>query len=204
MFSKTKVDSVKVFKVILIGDNQVGKTSILHSLLNKEFSLETISTLGYEYQEKQLKIDNNSIKLKLWDTAGQEKYQSLTVSFFKNAHGIYLVFDVTREESLDRASYWLNQLKEQLDEKKPIVLIGNKTDLVDQRIITEEQAKEFAKNNHIQYIGTSAKDKTNIEESFLLLTNLILKELPSNVSNLEGIALNNEKDEKKKKCCLSK
>ena len=125
-------------KIILIGDSAVGKTSLLLKFTDETFSEQAIATIGVEYKEKEITLNNRKIILQIWDTSGQERFHSLTQNFYRGSDGILFVFDVTNKESFDNLKFWLNDAK--VDAKK--IIIGNKIDLTN-RIISKEKMEKI-------------------------------------------------------------
>ena len=161
------------YKVVVIGAAGSGKTAIVDRLIDKQFSEKPKTTVGVEYRPYRIKIDPFLIQLELWDTAGQENYNSIAKTYFRNAVGCVLVFDVTNQKSFDDLSFWLQTYRELADPNSEIILVGNKTDLKDERIISEETAEAFAKENQLHYYETSAFNGQNIDEVFNRLTHTI-------------------------------
>ena len=118
-----------MFKVVLIGDMKVGKTNIVSRYIKNEFNKDSMSTIGVEFGSKELVIEGHNVKVQIWDTAGQEKYKSITNAYYKGAKGAFVVYDITNKNSFDNADNWLNNLRASADKKCSIILIGNKSDL---------------------------------------------------------------------------
>ena len=149
------------FSVILIGDSNVGKTSIVKKFITGSFNEKIQCTIEVEFNTKNLKIDKNLYaEIKIFDTAGQEKYRALTKSYYRNVNGVILVFDLTDENALNKLTKWTTDITENT-ENVEIILVGNKIDLKDRKI-SKTEAENFAKSNNYKYIETSAKDGTNI------------------------------------------
>jgi len=149
------------FKVILLGDSYVGKTTIIKKFISGVFDEKIQCTIKVEFTTKNLKIDKNLYaKLTIFDTAGEEKYRSLAKSYYRDIDGIILVFDLTDENSLNNITKWISEINENA-ENVEIILVGNKTDLKDRKV-NKIQAENFAKENNFKYIETSAKDGTNV------------------------------------------
>lgn len=119
-------------------------------------------------------MNNRIIKLQIWDTAGQERFRTVTTSFYRGAHGILLVYDITNYKSLQNVSHWLDQIKKFGSNSVQVVLVGNKSDLVDQRLVDFQKAKEFADFYNIEYFETSAKSSENVQNVFNRLGDQIL------------------------------
>ena len=197
-----------VFKLLLLGDSSVGKTSILLEYISNKFDESSISTVGVDYMDKIIDYNKFKIKLQIWDTSGEEKFRTITKNFYRNADGLLVVFDLTKKESYDHIRSWINEAKENNDKLKTI-LIGNKLDLKDERIVAIDVAKQFAEKNNLKYIETSAKDGTNINESFQAIIDLlfdgksseeILHEFTKQDSSL-SVVDDSMEVKKKKACC---
>ena len=159
-------DSDEEFNIITLGNSGVGKTSIIKRFVHDEFNPDQLSTLGISHSFRDLKIKDKRIKLNLIDTNGQEKYRSLSLSYFKNADVVLFVFDLNLEESFESIQYWLDLFNENNDGKnlKLKYLIGNKNDL-EQRV-KQNLIDESVKRNGLLYMSTSAKTKSQIDEMF--------------------------------------
>ena len=197
-----------VLKLLLLGDSSVGKTSILLKYISNKFDESSISTVGVDYMDKIIDYNKFKIKLQIWDTSGEEKFRTITKNFYRNADGLLVVFDLTKKESYDHIRSWINEAKENNDKLKTL-LIGNKLDLKDERIVAIDVAKQFAEKNNLKYIETSAKDGTNINESFQAIIDLlfdgksseeILHEFTKQDSSL-SVVDDSMEVKKKKSCC---
>lgn len=156
-----------VFKVVLIGDSAVGKSQILARFARNEFSLDSKATIGVEFQTRTLVIQNKSVKAQIWDTAGQERYRAVTSAYYRGAVGALLVYDITKRQSFDHIPRWLEELRSHADKNIVIMLVGNKSDLEDQRAVSTDDAKEFAQAEGLFFLETSALEATNVESSFM-------------------------------------
>ena len=130
-----------IFKTVIIGDSGVGKSNILTRFLHDSFTLEQKATVGVEFGAKKMEIDGKSIKAQIWDTAGQERYRSITNAYYKGAKGALVVFDLTNSDSFDSVDKWIRELRSEGDINIYIILIGNKCDLVESRLVSFEEAK---------------------------------------------------------------
>lgn len=164
------------FKIGLVGESGVGKSCLLVRWVDDQFFTEDDKfTIGVDYKFKQITIKDKSIKLQIYDTAGQERFRTVTASFYRGAHGILLVFDLTQKDSFEtRVEEWLKEIKSYTPDNTPIVLVGNKCDLKEKRAINYETAKAWADEHNLQYIETSAKDATNVNEAFTSLAEKIV------------------------------
>lgn len=187
----------KVLRISILGDSSTGKTSIINRFLGNEFSLQTISNIGIDKQDllRTMK-DGNEMKIILWDTAGQERFHSISSSTIKNSQGIIVCFSLVDKNSFKNVLDWLNTIREE-SAKIPVVLFGNKCDLVDQRKVTEEEAKSFADKNEIPYFETSAKDNINLQEGL----DRILEDAYAKSGRESGMKLKPVENVPKKKCC---
>ena len=197
-----------IFKLVLIGDSGVGKTNILSRYLTNQFSASTQPTVGVEFGSKIIKKGEKLIKLQIWDTAGQERYKSITSAYYKGAKGAFVVYDISRKSTFDNVDKWINELKNNGSEDVFILLVGNKSDLNDQREISEEEVKKKAEVYNIAFCETSALKGNNIEFAFESLIDKITEKLEKekeilgkNISKIEDgktITLNTDKDKDKK------
>ena len=184
------------FKVIMIGDLAVGKTSILNRFIKNEFNNSYTSTIGVEFSAKNIIIDNiNECRLKIWDTSGEERFRSITKQYFKDTQGAFLIFDLTKKSTFDKLNVWLEDLNDNAPENVSIILVGNKMDIKDRKIYLSDDAKKFALKNKMPYIEVSAKEGTNV----VYLFETLCKKLVNKSNNRMSINLNSGKKEKKNK-----
>lgn len=161
----------KKFKVMLIGDVSVGKTSFLTRYIRDVVKKTEMPTIGVEYTTTNLVLkDSTTAKVVLWDTAGSEKYVSLTTAHYRESHGALLFFDLTDRATFDHVSFWLGKIADHAEEDTIVMLIGNKCDLVNEdpsaRKVSEHEAREFAEKFGLMYNETSAKTGLNVKEAF--------------------------------------
>ena len=184
------------FNISLLGDSHVGKTCIVNSLKGYPFDEGQIATIGIDDLMDEAKFDNKIYKFKIFDTAGQERYKSISTTTIQISDGFLLVFSVCDKESFEHISYWINSIEEKVDIKeKVMILIGNKID-IDERIVTHEEAVDFAKEHKIKYFETSAKTGFQIKESFKQLYEDIYN-LNKQLGKNENIEIMGEKNENK-------
>ena len=155
-----------IFKIVLIGDTSVGKTNILTKYLSDEFDPESKATVGVEFGTKNFKIENNIVKVQIWDTAGQERYRSITNAYYKGAKGSLLIYDITNKKSFENLEKWISDIKTNGDDNISIILVGNKSDLENKRVISMEEGKKKAKLYKFAFMETSALNGNNIEKAF--------------------------------------
>ncbi|KAK0708991.1 putative GTP-binding protein Drab11 [Lasiosphaeria miniovina] len=155
-----------LFKVVLIGDSGVGKSNLLSRFTRNEFNLDSKSTIGVEFATRSIQVDDKTIKAQIWDTAGQERYRAITSAYYRGAVGALLVYDISKASTYDNVSRWLKELRDHADTNIVIMLVGNKSDQRHLRAVPTEDAKNFASENNLSFIETSALDATNVELSF--------------------------------------
>ena len=203
-----------IFKLILIGNSGVGKSSILQRYIQKIFNDSYSSTIGVDFFMKSLTIGDKSIKLQLWDTAGTEKFRSITTGYYRGADAAFVVFDLSSKYSYNSLNEWIESYYKfsNPDVEKNVILIGNKCDLVDKREVTNEEIENFIKNNNINYFETSAKEGKNIDEAFLFIAEKLVKQYANKDNELvkrkDVIKNDNLKDNAvviigEKKCCFN-
>ena len=155
-----------IFKVLLLGNSNVGKSSLFLRFVDDIWNDTFVPTIGVDFKIKTFNIDEKKIKMQIWDPAGQERFKNIIASYYRGAHGILLIYDVTDKESFKNLSNWLIEIEKNASKNVLKVLIGNKTDLEDKRVITYSQGKEFADSYGLKYIETSAKKNMNVNEAF--------------------------------------
>lgn len=176
-----------LFKLLLIGDTSVGKSCLLLRFADDEFTKDYISTIGVDFKIKTLRQeDGKVIKLQIWDTAGQERFRNITSSYYRGAHGIIVVFDLTQRKSMTNVDEWLGEIDKHAMNSVDILLVGNKSDLVERRQVTTYDAKEFAAAHGLPYIETSAKDATNVDAAFVKLADAVKERARRRTSQHRG------------------
>lgn len=162
-----------LFKLLLIGDSGVGKSCLLLRFADDTYTESYISTTGVDFKIRTVERDGKTIKLQIWDTAGQERFRTITSSYYRGAHGIIVVYDVTDQESFNNVKQWLQEIDRYASDGVNKLLIGNKADLVDKKVVDTKDAMEFANKLHIPFLETSAKDRMNVELAFLTMSDEI-------------------------------
>mmetsp|Transcript_20491 Transcript_20491/g.32799 ORF Transcript_20491/g.32799 Transcript_20491/m.32799 type:complete len:217 (+) Transcript_20491:94-744(+) len=163
-------------KMIIIGDSGVGKTAILHQYVMEKFEGDYKATIGADFLSKDVQIDDKSVTLQMWDTAGQERFQSLGNSFYRGADACILVFDITDEASFKSIDSWRSKFVQQANidnpRKFPFLLLGNKSDLDNQRAVSHNQGEMYARDNMMEFAETSALRNTNIDRAIQNLADI--------------------------------
>ena len=162
------MEEVESFKIILVGESGVGKTSIITQFVDETFQQDQQSTIGGTFSNKTLKCDNKILKLEIWDTAGQERYRSVTTMFYKDSNAAILVYDITSKYSFEELrDYWIQQIIETAPKNLILVIAANKSDLIENQIVDEEEAREVAKKYNALFFETSAKNQSGINDLFI-------------------------------------
>ena len=193
-------DDVKrtAISISIFGETAVGKTCICSTFLGLEFRGEHLTTVGIEKMSSSIKTEDGvELKLKLWDTAGQERFKSVSVKNIRYSQAAVVVFDLTDKTSFEKISYWIKEIRE-ISPKVPIGLFGNKSDLVDKRVVTQEEINDLCKEENLVYFETSAKNNTGIKEGFSKVATMAFK-IFGKVEN-KGQKLNTKKKKQKSKC----
>lgn len=198
-----------LYRVVLIGDSGVGKTALLLRFCDDIFDLSFVSTIGIDFRIKSITVQGKRVKLQIWDTAGQEKFQSVASSYYRNAHGIMLVYDVMDAHSFIHISKWVNNISKSASSDIRMVLIGNKCDQEDNlKVIVKDRGKSLARELEIPFIEASAMNDFNVDNAFELVTRMILerqleKEKETESVENEVVDLNaHDLVHGKTKCCL--
>ena len=167
------------FKILLIGDSSVGKTSVLLRFVDDKFTPEFQTTIGVDFKISTFEIEGKVIKLQLWDTAGQDRFRNIVSSYYRGAQGICLLYDITATSSFQSITKWHEESNKYLSESIPKLLIGNKADLNSSREISHEQGAELAESYGMEFIETSAKNGTGVKEAFEMMARSIFNSLSS-------------------------
>lgn len=162
-----------LFKILLVGDSGVGKSAILSRYVDEIYTEEFISTVGVDFKIKTIDIHNQVCKIQVWDTAGQERFKSITSVYYKGANGCIMVYDITNKNSFNNIHNWLIELEKYSPKDIPILLVGNKSDMTKERMVSEEDGIQLAKDYNLDFVETSAKKNDNIDTAFLSLSEKI-------------------------------
>ena len=199
MEQETEIDYT--IKILIVGDSSVGKSNFIYRFIEDSFCEDYLTTTGIDLKTANMKIKDKMIRVQLWDTAGQEKYRALTKNLFLKVLGALVFFDITNENSFYNLKDWVKPLKEECGGHMQMILIGNKNDLEDKRVVKREVAEAYAKEQKIQYMEASSKTGENVKEAIISLCEKIMKseELEKDVSfTLDKSSFFVTK---KKKCC---
>ena len=158
------------FRLILVGESTVGKSSLLRQFTENRFLEYNDPTVGVDFHARVVEVDGHPIKLQLWDTAGQERFRSITRSYYRNAAGGLLVYDITNRDSFLKIRDWLEEARQCAEPHRiEFVLVGHKTDQVSNRVVSTSEGAEFARHHELGFMETSAKSPSNVEEAFLMV-----------------------------------
>jgi len=196
-----------LFKLLIIGDSGVGKSSLLVRFADNTFSGNYITTIGVDFKIRTIESNGERVKLQIWDTAGQERFRTITSTYYRGTHGVIVVYDVCSGDSFANVKRWLHEINQNCDEVSR-VLVGNKCDDPDRRVVLKEDASRFASQMGIQLFETSAKENIHVEEMFRAITDLVLSSKRAqreSQSKETGIRITqnrpNGPDKKKKNSC---
>uniref|UniRef100_A0A6B2EHB6 Ras-related protein Rab-1 n=1 Tax=Phlebotomus kandelakii TaxID=1109342 RepID=A0A6B2EHB6_9DIPT len=168
------LDFATTYKILVLGDSNVGKTCIVHRYCDERYYDTYISTIGIDFKQKLINLDGVPVKLQIWDTAGQERFRTLTTAYYRGAMGILLMYDVTNLESFNNLAYWLRNIHENASPDVVTVLAGNKCECPPaQRMVEKARGEKIAENFDIPFFEVSCKQNVNIEESFICLARRI-------------------------------
>ena len=197
-----------LFKLLLIGDSGTGKSSLIMRFADDSFNGSFISTIGVDFKIKTVDVDGSKIKMQIWDTAGQERFRTIVSSYYRGAHGIIVVYDVTDTQSFSKIQHWLKEIENYGTDRVCKLIVGNKSDLNDKRVVDFASAKAFADELGIPIMEASARSKINVEEIFFTMSRQILEKIRLESSgpspNKTGLVKVQRPEEKKKassKCC---
>jgi small GTP-binding protein len=190
-------------KMVMVGNTNVGKTSIVSSAIFGTFSAESAPTLGASYSTKTLTVDSTTVRLQIWDTAGQEKYKAMTPMYFHNARVGVVVYSIAERDTFVATDDWIKSLKENADSEVVIFLVGNKTDLESERAVTADEGGAKAAEYHAEFMELSAKTGFGIQDLFAMIPRSYLGKFASDAacSSLSAAPLVEQEGAQQKSCC---
>ncbi|XP_055549004.1 ras-related protein Rab-35-like [Wyeomyia smithii] len=195
-----------MFKLLILGDSGVGKSSLLVRFADNEFSPSFLTTVGVDLKIRNMTIDGERVKVQIWDTAGQERFRTITNTYYRGAHGVIIVYDVTNGESFANVKRWISEIDSNCDTVTK-VLVGNKNDDLSRKVVLTEDAERFAKQMNITLFETSAKHDVNIGTMFTAITQEVLEHKKrmlqklSSEADVGSLQLQEPKIKHKTKCC---
>jgi len=163
-----------LFKLLLIGDSGVGKTSLLFRFADDKFNNSFISTIGIDFKIRTIEVDGKKIKLQIWDTAGQERFRTITTAYYRGAMGILLVYDITNEKSFENIKNWMRNIEEHSSSDVQRMIVANKCDMDDRRQVSRDRGEGLAIEHACKFMETSAKANLNVENAFYTLARDIM------------------------------
>ena len=196
-------------QLLIIGDSQVGKTSILRRFAQEKFNADYLATIGVDFYVKDVIINERKIHVKMWDTAGQERYRTITQGFFRNGQGLIIVYDISSQESFDNLKYWIESIHNNAIDSKniPGIILGNKIDLAE-RVVDKKKAEDYAKSSNYEYFEVSAKTGEGIDNSMKYLIQKVIEVLDKKEKdekkNIEIKSDSKNKGKDSNKCCDKK
>jgi Ras-related protein Rab-1A len=196
-----------LFKLLLIGDSGVGKSSLLLRFADDSYLETYISTIGVDFKIRTVELDGKTVKLQIWDTAGQERFRTITSSYYRGAHGIIVVYDVTDQESFNNVKQWLNEIDRYASEDVNKLIVGNKSDRANEKVVDSLTAKAFADEVGIPFLETSAKSAINVEQAFMTMAAEIKRRMASkptmNAGKPATVRMNGQPLAQEQGCCSS-
>ena len=193
-------------KLMIIGETRTGKTSLISRYCKGDYSESPyLSTIGIDFQIKNLTINSKKIRLQIWDTAGQERFRNIAKNYYQSSDGFIIVYDITNSESFQTLDYWIEEIKSNSHEFTKMIMVGNKCDLEEERQVKKEEGKDYAKKEKIKFYEVSAKEGTNINTAFDTLVKDILSTYsPSELMKKRGskmLSIPVLQQQKKSSCC---
>ncbi|KAL0237474.1 hypothetical protein PCE1_000871 [Barthelona sp. PCE] len=169
-----------LFKLMLVGDSAVGKSCLLNRFSDNIFTERFVCTIGVDFKIRMIELENLVICLQIWDTAGQDRYRSISTSYYNGSNGIVVIYDTSNRETFENVKFWLNEIKKHAADDVLLLLVGNKIDLESEYCVPSEEAEAFAKQHQMMFLETSAKTAENVDLAFTSLAESILKQRIAN------------------------
>nr|KAF6481699.1 RAB3A, member RAS oncogene family [Molossus molossus] len=174
-----------MFKILIIGNSSVGKTSFLFRYADDSFTPAFVSTVGIDFKVKTIYRNDKRIKLQIWDTAGQERYRTITTAYYRGAMGFILMYDITNEESFNAVQDWSTQIKTYSWDNAQVLLVGNKCDMEDERVVSSERGRQLADHLGFEFFEASAKDNINVKQTFERLVDVICEKMSESLDTAD-------------------
>lgn len=172
-----------MFKLLIIGNSSVGKTSVLFRYADEQFTSQFVSTVGIDFKVKTIVKNGTRIKLQIWDTAGQERYRTITTAYYRGALGFLLMYDITNEESFNAVQDWSTQIRTYGWENAQVILVGNKQDMEHERVVIPNRGQELASQLGFEFYEVSAKSGNNVPQVFDRLVDMICENMGDQLDN---------------------
>eukprot|EP00485_Elphidium_margaritaceum_P021633 CAMPEP_0202712260 /NCGR_PEP_ID=MMETSP1385-20130828/36152_1 /ASSEMBLY_ACC=CAM_ASM_000861 /TAXON_ID=933848 /ORGANISM="Elphidium margaritaceum" /LENGTH=202 /DNA_ID=CAMNT_0049372231 /DNA_START=144 /DNA_END=752 /DNA_ORIENTATION=+ len=193
-----------LFKFTIIGDSGVGKSCLMMRFADDTFNESFITTIGVDFRFRTITVDDKIVKLQIWDTAGQEKFKTITSSYYRNAHAVMIVYDVSDRKSYENIEQWLSDIEKFCPSQVCKMIIGNKCDILDsEREVDLASAQNFAENLKIPYIETSAKTANNVETAFIKMVRQLIKNKAAQTTTVNAIDLSKARQQQNGQCNCS-
>ncbi|XP_070547264.1 ras-related protein Rab-13-like isoform X3 [Ptychodera flava] len=175
------------FKVLVLGDSDVGKTCLVNQFCESKFYESYVATIGLDFKYRTVILENTNIRLQVWDTAGQERFRTLTTAYYRGATGILLVYDITNSETFLHLTGWLENIKQNASSEVCIVIVGNRSDRQVNREVRTERATQLAQSYELELLETSAKTNHNVEHGFRVLANQMLMKNKQRINRKDNV-----------------
>jgi small GTP-binding protein len=188
-------------KLLLLGDQAVGKSSLILRYADNEFNLNIMGTAGVDLKRKNVMINQENVKVNIYDTAGHERFKQISKSQFKGSDGIIIIYDVTDKKSFDNVSIWMNHIKENSESGVEIMLVGNKIDRTSERQVQSDDGQALSQKYGVNFMETSAKTGDNVESTFMKLIQIIYNKHSTNAKQNSDSTNLNTKKKSNSKCC---
>uniref|UniRef100_A0A4W5MJP8 RAB5B, member RAS oncogene family n=1 Tax=Hucho hucho TaxID=62062 RepID=A0A4W5MJP8_9TELE len=201
MLPQTKICQ---FKLVLLGDMAVGKSSLVLRFVKGQFDEFQETTIGAAFLAQSVCLDDTTVKFEIWDTAGQERYHSLAPMYYRGAQAAIVVFDITKPETFERGKAWVKELQRQASPNIVIALAGNKADLAEKRLVEYEEAQTYSEDTGLLFMETSAKTAMNVNELFLAIAKKMPKtdtQNPTHAARHRGVNLQDPDAHNTRSCC---
>ena len=198
------MEVTNLFKILIIGASGVGKTCLLNRYVDNEFTESFISTIGVDFKMHRVQCDNRVIQLQIWDTAGQDRFRTITRAYYRGAHGVIFVYDSSNRETYKTLHMWFQEADQLAGPTIPKILVEAKSDLVSRREVSLKEAQQFADEHGMLWFSTSAKCANGVAPPFEKLVQLMLEQLPKRLnvdSKQENVILLPYNQKPRKRCC---